>query len=128
MHFRVLAKSLSVLGLLVRCSLSLSLVRLCLFVLAPLWLVVFSPAFSSDVSPYVSPISLCILAIFRDRWQLPQGVRVTKNYYIGHWLPGWYNCVSTPVLPVHEVRSFNYETSDELTDGVGQNAWDTSAS
>ena len=58
---------------------------------------------------------------------------------------GWYNYISTRNSPYqyakcgmtqcpmasdsgHEARSFTYEASDELTDGVGQSAWDASAS
>ena len=58
---------------------------------------------------------------------------------------GWYNYISSRNSPHqhakcgmtqcpmasdtgHEARSFTYEASDELTDGVGQNAWDTLAS
>ena len=73
MHLRVLAKSLSVLCWLVRCS-------LCLFFLAPLWLVVsFSPAFSVSSHPLFHTYLSVFLVGFHDRWQLPQGVRVTKK-------------------------------------------------
>ena len=79
MQFRVLAKSFSALGLFVRCPF-LPFFGLVLFVcLAPLWPVLFRRLFQVT-SHHLFHLSFFVyFSRFRDRWQLPQGVRVTKK-------------------------------------------------
>ena len=79
MHFRVLAKSLSALGLFVRCPFWLFFGLVLFVCLAPLWPVLFRRLFQVTSHHLFHLSFLVYFSMFRDRWELPQGVRVTKN-------------------------------------------------